>query len=82
MNEPIPLPVKHLGVSYEFPLTLVKLGYIYQLHIEVNGHVLIFEKDDAGEYRVISSVGEQKSIDKSLITSIIATLEELQKSDS
>lgn len=79
MNEPIPLPVEHLGVSYEFPLTLVQLGYIYQLHKEVNGQVLIFEKDDAGEYRVISNTGEQRQVDKKLIGSIIATLEELLK---
>lgn len=79
MNEPIPLPVEHLGVSHEFPLTIVQFGYTYQLHIDVNGQVLIFEKDDAGTYRVISNAGEQKPVDKSLISSIIATLEELLK---
>ena len=79
MNESIPLPVEHLGVSYEFPLALVQLGYIYQLHIEVNGQILVFEKDDAGQYRVISSAGEQRPVDRSLIGSIIATLEQLLK---
>jgi hypothetical protein len=79
MNEPIPIPVEHLGVSYEFPLTLVQFGYAYQLRIEVKGQLLIFEKDDAGKYRVISNAGEQRPVDKSLIGSIIATLEELLK---
>jgi hypothetical protein len=59
MNEPIPLPVEHLGVGYEFPLTLIQLGYTYQLHIEVNGQVLIFEKDDAGQYRVVGNAGSE-----------------------
>lgn len=77
MNEPVPLPIEHLGVSYEFPLTLVQLGYTYQLHIEVNGQVLIFEKDDASAYRVIGNSGEQKLVDKRLISSIISTLEAL-----
>jgi hypothetical protein len=49
------------------------------LHIEVSGQVLIFEKDDAGQYRVISNAGEQRLVDKSLIRSVIATLEELLK---
>lgn len=29
------------------------LGYIYQLLIEMEGRVLIFEKDEARNYRVI-----------------------------
>lgn len=82
MNEPIPFPVEHLGITYEFGLTLVQLGYIYQLHIEVNGQMLIFEKDDEGAYRVISSDGQQKPVDKGLITSIIATLQKLQGNGS
>jgi hypothetical protein len=82
MNEPITFPVEHLGVTYEFPLTIVQRGYTYQLHIGVNDQVLIFERDDSGEYRVTSGASDKRLIDKSLIGSIIAALEELQKSDS
>lgn len=72
MNEQIQLPVEHVGVNYEFPLTIVPLGYTYQLHIEANDQVLIFEKDDAGAYWAIGSGSEVRSIDKGLITLLLS----------
>lgn len=53
MDEQFLLPVRCKGISYEFPTRLVMLGYIYQLLIEMEGRVLIFEKDEARNYRVI-----------------------------
>ncbi len=77
MNETITLPVDYLGTSHELPLTIVPLGYTYQLHIEVEGKTLIFEKDDHGEYRVIDSTGDAGEVSKGFVAAIVATLEAL-----
>lgn len=77
MNEPIPFPIEYLGAIHELPLTIVQTGYTYQLHIQVSDHILVFEKDDAGAYRVIDSSGGHASINKGLIQAIISALEKL-----
>lgn len=77
MNETIMLPVDYQGASFELPLTIVPLGYTYQLHIEVEGKTLIFEKDDQGEYRVIDTQHDTGTISKGLVAAIVATLQAL-----
>ncbi|PSL31467.1 hypothetical protein [Dyadobacter jiangsuensis] len=77
MNETIMLPVDYQGASLELPLTIVPLGYTYQLHIEVEGKTLIFEKDDQGEYRVIDTQHDTGTISKGLVAAIVATLQAL-----
>jgi hypothetical protein len=77
MNETIMLPVEHEGTGYELPLTIVQLGYTYQLHIQIQGKVLIFEKDDLGEYRVVDRSGDTEKISKSFIAAIVNTLQAL-----
>lgn len=76
MNETMMLPVEYLGASHELPLTIVPLGYTYQLHIEVEGKTLIFEKDDQGEYRVIDTANDG-AISKGFVAAIVATLQAL-----
>lgn len=77
MNETIMLPVEYLGATRELPLTIVPLGYTYQLHIQVEERTLIFEKDDEGEYRVIDAGHHDGRIDKGLIAAIVDTLSAL-----
>lgn len=77
MNETILLPVEHLGTTYEVPLTIVPMGYTYQLHVQIEGKKLILEKDDAGEYRVMDTSGDSEKVDKSLVAAIVATLQSL-----
>jgi len=77
MNETIMLPVEYMGDSHELPLTIVPLGYTYQLHIQVEGKTLIFEKDDQGEYRVIDAVHDASGASKGLVAAIVATLQAL-----
>ncbi|MET7258844.1 hypothetical protein ACWKW6_25795 [Dyadobacter jiangsuensis] len=77
MNETMMLPVEYLGASHELPLTIVPLGYTYQLHIEVEGKTLIFEKDDQGEYRVIDTDNNSGAISKGFVAAIVATLQAL-----
>ncbi len=44
MNEIHVLPVEYLGATIELPLTIITLGYTYQLQIEIEGKKLVFEK--------------------------------------
>ena len=77
MNETIMLPIGYRGVTREWPLTIVPLGYTYQLHIQVEGRTLVFEKDDEGEYRVIDAAHHDGHIDKGLVAAIVDTLRAL-----
>jgi hypothetical protein len=78
MNEPFLLPVPYKGVSYEFPARLVMLGYIYQFHIEMEGRVLIFERDEERNYRVIDNMSDTKPLDIHLLETVIQILVALQ----
>lgn len=49
MNEIITLPIEHIWAIIEVPLTIVRLGSNYQLHIEIDANALIFKKDKQGE---------------------------------
>lgn len=75
MNETIMLPVDYLGEVQEFALTIVPLGYTYQLHILIQGRTLIFEKDDQGEYRVINTAADTGDVNRGLVAAIVATLQ-------
>ncbi|SEJ38922.1 hypothetical protein SAMN05216327_109191 [Dyadobacter sp. SG02] len=77
MNETILLPVDYLGEVLEVPLTIVPLGYTYQLHMQVEGKTLIFEKDDQGEYRVINTARDTDGVSKDFVAAIVATLQAL-----
>lgn len=71
------LPVDYLGKVQELPLTIVPLGYTYQLHIQVEEKTLIFEKDDQGEYRVIDTGSGTGHVSRGLVAAIVATLQAL-----
>ncbi|MCF2501374.1 hypothetical protein [Dyadobacter chenhuakuii] len=77
MNETIMLPVEYLDKAYEFPLTIVTLGYTYQLHVEIEGKTLIIEMDDQQQYRVLSQSGEAEKVSKGLVEAIVSTLQSL-----
>ena len=77
MNETVMLPVDYLGEIYELPLTIVPLGYTYQLHIQLESGMLIFEKDEQGECRVIDHSDRQEHVSKGLVAAIVATLQAL-----
>ena len=78
MNETTTISVEHLGATYEIPLTIVPLGYTYQLHLQIEDETLILEKDEEGEYRAIDPSFENGRANHSLVLSIIATLKSIQ----
>ncbi len=71
------LPVEYQGEIIELPLTIVPLGYTYQLHVQLEAKKLIFEKDDEGQYRVIELSGELGTENRSLVQAILKTLQAL-----
>jgi len=78
MNEPFLLPVSYNNTSLELPARLVMLGYTYQFHIEVEGKMLVFEKDEERNYRVIDNTPDIKPPGKLLVEAIIRSLIALQ----
>ncbi|WP_026632801.1 hypothetical protein [Dyadobacter alkalitolerans] len=77
MNETIRLPVEYLGASHEFPLTILTVGYTYQLHIQIEDKTLIFEQDEQHQYRVIRQPGDETKVSKGLIEAIVSSLQSL-----
>jgi len=78
MNETITISVEHLGATHEIPITIVPLGYTYQLHLQMEDDTLILEKDEDGEYRAIYPSFKSSQANHSLILAVIATLKSIQ----
>lgn len=60
-------------------MKLVRYGYTYQMHIEVDQAVLIIERDEEQNYRVLESTNSisDKQINHELLQKIIDTLKSL-----
>lgn len=78
MAESIQLPVRYNGEDLELSLSIVPLGYTYQLHVEISDRILILEKDENREYRVIDKSGIAKPAEQGLVLAIIASLNAIQ----
>jgi hypothetical protein len=55
MEEIFILPVEYNGKQLEFEVRLVVLGYTHKFLVDINGSEVIFEPDEAREYRAILS---------------------------
>ena len=74
------LPVIYKGEEHSFKGRLATFGYIYKFYIIVDGRELVFEKDDEGEYRVLTEADDKaEPVDASLMQAIIAVLGKLSK---
>ncbi len=78
MQEGFELPVVYKGEELEFGSRLVISGYVYQFIIIVNDRELVFEKDDAGEYRVVNYTPDVSvTVNAGLLEAIIVSLREI-----
>ena len=81
MPEQFMLPLMYKSESREYPTTLIRLPYTYQLQVEVDDQKLFFEPDDSGEFRLVKMLWQNeediKKIDSGLINRIIETLNSL-----
>lgn len=74
------LPVAYNREELNFKGRLATFGYVYKFYIVVDGRELVFEKDDEGEYRVLTEKDDKhKPVDAGLLQAIITALGELSK---
>lgn len=73
MSEGFQLTVPHNGENHEIEAKFIRLGYIHQFHINLDGKPLIFEFDEERNYRVIDPAGRH-AIDQGLVGAIVNAL--------
>jgi hypothetical protein len=76
MEDNFILPVTYKGKEYELSSRFVRLGYIYQFHVVVEEHTLIFERDEENSFRVIGNNNDSKT-DIGLLQVIVERLNTL-----
>ena len=78
MEESFLLSVPYNGRTHEVTTKFIRLGFIYQFHIGIEDRVLIFERDEERNYKVIDITPNSNRIDKSLLQVIVEKLSSLQ----
>ncbi|HEY1032085.1 MAG TPA: hypothetical protein VGD89_09940 [Flavipsychrobacter sp.] len=72
MDDGFILTVEYKGKTYELETKFVRIGFIHQFHVHVDGRTLVFEFDEEGDCRVIDASGDiSKPMDAGLIEAIV-----------
>lgn len=71
------LPVTYKGKELTYQARLVTFGYSFKFFVMVDSVELVFEKDDAGEYRVVQE-NTVAQFDHELLQAIVNSLEQIQ----
>lgn len=75
-DESFELPVEYEGGELLLPAKLVRRGYGYKIHVEVDSHEIIFEPDEERNWRaVMDNSPVAKNISLGIIQAIIEALE-------
>ena len=78
MEETVHIPVNYRGEEREFEATVQAWQYGLRFLVPVEGVDLVFERDDAGQYRAILPEGyTSKPPDTGLVQAIMAVLDKL-----
>lgn len=78
MEQTVEIPVTVGGVERTFDGRVQASQYSLRFFVDVDGTEVIFERDDAGEFRAILPEGfGGKAPDKEIITAIIEVLESI-----
>jgi len=78
MDEPFFLPVTFKGVEHQFEVLLRRRGYVAVLEVNVNDTLVIFERDEQGEWRAILPEDQAgKTPDMGLLSAIGETIEQI-----
>lgn len=68
MDDGFVLQVATNGKEYNLAAKFIRIGYIHQFHVDIDGRTLIFEFDEERNYRVIDTSGNNSSLpDVSLV---------------
>ncbi len=78
-DEPFFLPVIFKGIEHQFKATLKRRGYVAVLEIDVHDALVIFERDEVGDWRAILFEGQAagKAPDVELLRTIGETIEQI-----
>jgi hypothetical protein len=78
MDEPFFLPVTFKGVEHQFEVLLRRRGYVAVLEVNVNNALVIFERDEQGDWRAILPEDQAgKTPDVELLRVIGETIEQI-----
>lgn len=78
MDDGFILTVNYNGKIYELETKFVRLGYIHQFHILIDGRTLVVEFDEERNYRVIDTLADtSKPMDTELLEKIVAKVSSL-----
>lgn len=75
IDEPFDLPVVYKGQEIELSSRLVRRGYSYKIHVDVQGQEVIFEPDEERNFRAMIEHPLQSVISQDIIHAIIEALE-------
>jgi hypothetical protein len=82
MDDVFFLPVSFKGQELQFEAKLEQRGYVYVLHVDVNGTAVIFERDEELNWRALLPQPQQDTVKPpplDLLLAIGETIEELLK---
>jgi len=78
MEQTVEIPVNVRGVERSFGARVQASQYSLRFFVDIDGTEVIFERDDAGEFRAILPEGfGGKAPDREVITAIIEVLQML-----
>lgn len=82
MDEGFDINILYNDEELTFPCKLLKFGYSYKIEVDLHGTKILFEPDEETRWRALVSyeeINSTKKIDKSLLTTVASTLDELLK---
>ena len=78
MDEPFFLPVNFKGIEHQFEALLKRRGYVAVLEVNVHDALVIFERDEQGDWRAILPEDQAgKAPDVELLRAIGETIEQI-----
>lgn len=78
MDEGFELPVLYKNKEIHLPATLLAYGYTYKLQIAINETLVLFERDEEGEWRALvapDDAAANKNIEPELLQAIVVAIE-------
>lgn len=79
MSEPFVLSVSHKAIEYAFKERFERWGHTHRIAVLINESTFVFEPDEEGGYRALSSTVAIENTDISLVRAIAEKLAALSK---
>ena len=82
MDEGFDMDILHKDEELTFPCKLLKFGFTYKIEVDLHGNKILFEPDEERKWRALipyEGINSDKKIDKSLLTTVASTIDELLK---